>query len=91
MRVALAGGKLASGMLLGGIGLGVASGLEALARELASRLGDVDHELIMGLLQQQYDEQTVLGIREFHSDFSELLETAKISTLVVFIDDLDRL
>lgn len=90
MRVALAGGKLASSMLLGGIGLGVASGLEALARELASRLGDVDHETVMGLLQQQYDEKAVLGIREFHSDFSELLETANISTLVVFIDDLDR-
>ena len=90
MRVALAGGKLASSVLLGGIGLGVASGVEALARELASRLGDVDHETVKELLQQQYDEEAVLGIREFHSDFSELLETAKISTLVVFIDDLDR-
>ena len=90
MRVALAGGKLASSVVLGGIGLGVASGVEALARELASRLGDVDPATVKELLQQQYDEEAVLGIREFHNDFSELLETAKISTLVVFIDDLDR-
>jgi len=30
------------------------------------------------------------NIRDFHKDFAELLKETKISTLVVFIDDLDR-
>ena len=90
MRVAWAGGKLASGMLLGGVGLGITSGIETVARGLANQFGDIDFETAKEFLSQQSDEETVLGIRDFHRDFAELVKESGISTLVVFIDDLDR-
>ena len=90
MRVAWTGSKLASGMLLGGMGLGVSSGIEMLAQSLASHFGNIDYEAAKDFLVQQSDEEDVLGIRDFHRDFSDLLEKSDISTLVVFIDDLDR-
>ena len=90
MRVAWSGSKLASGMLLGGLGLGVTSGIEMLAQSLASHFGDLDYDAVKDLLVQQSEDEDVLGIRDFHRDFSDLLEKSDISTLVVFIDDLDR-
>ena len=90
MRVAWSGSKLASGMLLGGLGLGVTSGIEMLAQSLASHFGNLDYDAVKDLLVQQSEEEDVLGIRDFHRDFSDLLAQSNISTLVVFIDDLDR-
>ena len=90
MRVAWSGSKLASGVLLGGLGLGVTSGIEMLAQSLASHFGNLDYDAVKDLLVQQSEEEDVLGIRDFHRDFSDLLEKSGISTLVVFIDDLDR-
>ncbi len=90
MRVAWTGGKLASGALLGGVGIGVTSGVEALAKSLAGHFNDIDYETAKEFISQQSDDESSLAIRDFHRHFSDLLEETKISTLVVFIDDLDR-
>jgi predicted KAP-like P-loop ATPase len=90
MRVAWAGGKVASGVLLGGVGLGITAGIEALAKSISAQFPDIDYETAKGFLAEQSDKQSVLAIRDFHRDFSDLLKETNISTLVVFIDDLDR-
>jgi predicted KAP-like P-loop ATPase len=90
MRVAWTGGKLASGALLGGIGIGVTSGIETLAKAMAGHFNGIDYETAKEFIKQQSDGESALAIRDFHRDFAELLEETKISTLVVFIDDLDR-
>lgn len=45
-----------------------------------------------GLLQEppEDDKTTRRDIREFRNDFEQLLKEAKLTSLVVFIDDLDR-
>ncbi|MBZ0301227.1 MAG: KAP family NTPase [Anaerolineae bacterium] len=90
MRVAWAGGKIASGVLLGGVGLGVTAGIETLAKAIAGNFQGVEYDDAIEFLKQQSEESPSLAIRDFHRDFAELLNETKITTLVVFIDDLDR-
>lgn len=52
----------------------------------------VDVEQIKELVQEAPESDTNLrqSVRQFREDFAELLKKSQVSTLVVFIDDLDR-
>ena len=67
-------------------------------KEALKSTGDVDPEKIKDLdldqvekvLKAAPEESARQTIREFHSDFEELIKQSKLKKLVVFIDDLDR-
>ena len=92
MRVAWSGGKLAAGLLLGGLGVGITATAEILARQLVEKYPEAKYDDVKDLLSKADDRnrELRLGIRRFHQDFEDLLKTTNIKALVVFIDDLDR-
>lgn len=92
MRVAWSGGKLAAGLLLGGIGVGITATAEVLARQLVEKYPEAKYDDVKDLLSKadERNRELRLGIRKFHQDFEDLLKATNIKALVVFIDDLDR-
>ena len=87
MKVATASVKSGLGLLaLGPIGLTLGA---TDAADIYDKMSKVDFE---GYIDPENEEKKSirLQIREFHEDFSELLEETKIKKLIVFIDDLDR-
>lgn len=78
----------------GGIG-NIALGLNELLRtddkveKIAKAFSDGKYDEYIKKISSS-DSELEMGIREFHSDFGELLKETKIKKLIVFIDDLDR-
>lgn len=89
MKLATAGTKAGLGFLtLGPIGLSLGALDTA---EIVKKLSEADYE---GYIDEKAEDlkgkSLRMEIREFHKDFSELLNETKIERLIVFIDDLDR-
>ena len=73
-----------SALTLGSAGLAIASGVDLLKD--AKEVKPEDY-----IKEENAEEKSLrMGIRDFHSDFEELLKSTKYKKLVVFIDDLDR-
>lgn len=96
MRLSLVIGKYAAGYYLAGqpgLATVAVSDLPGLLKSIAEKSQQLNEDQILKLVEDKVadkQEKTFLSLRDFHSDFTELLEAAEIKTLVVFIDDLDR-
>lgn len=96
MQLASLIGRYALPTFLGHPHLSLAMAGADLAKKVGSRTTDQDKGLPLEdfekVLQKapEGEENIRRNIRDFHSDFATLLTEAKIKTLVVFIDDLDR-
>ncbi|MFO0590452.1 MAG: P-loop NTPase fold protein [Polyangiaceae bacterium] len=93
MRALGLAAKGALSYLAGGLpALGLTAGAElgTHAVEAAGKLGSVDVDEAAKFVKSEPAQELRRGIREFRTDFGELLKEAKIKTLVVMIDDLDR-
>lgn len=80
---------------LGPSGLGITTVSDAVAKiaeVVKNGAENVDTEKIIKAIagKEEQGRQIRKGIREFHTEFEQLLGETKIKTLVVFIDDLDR-
>jgi len=95
MRISLGVGKyFAAHAVAGELGVGLAaiSDIPTIAKEIANQVKDIKAENVEKLIKEDGSERSNIrmAIRDFHDDFNKLLKEANISTLVVFIDDLDR-
>jgi hypothetical protein len=75
-----------------GLALAATVDLPTVAKDIAAKVKDINPDEIEKIIKENKSEpeNIRLAIREFHSDFAELLKETDIETLVVFIDDLDR-
>lgn len=69
---------------------GLAAGAKVLARSLALTADQADVEDLYALEGANATEEPLHAVRAFREDFVKLLEQARITSLVVFIDELDR-
>lgn len=85
LKVAKLGAEAALPMMTGLPLLGPLLGLLPAAKKKEGEAPDLS-----GLLNEAPEESTRTTIREFRQEFAALLDQAKVSRLVVIIDDLDR-
>jgi predicted KAP-like P-loop ATPase len=95
MRLTVGVGKyLAAYALAGNTGLALTAAVDlpTVAKDIATKVKDISPDEIEKIIRENKSEpgDIRLAIREFHSDFTQLLKETNIETLVVFIDDLDR-
>jgi len=95
MRLTVGAGKyLAAYAVAGNTGLllSATTDLPAVAKAIAENVKDIDADEVEKIIKENKTESgdVRLAIREFHTDFAQLLKETDIETLVVFIDDLDR-
>jgi predicted KAP-like P-loop ATPase len=95
MRLTVGAGKyLAAYAVAGNTGLvlSATTDLPAVAKAIADVVKDIDADEVEKIIKENKTESgdIRLAIREFHTDFAQLLKETDIDTLVVFIDDLDR-
>jgi hypothetical protein len=95
MRLTVRAGKyLAAYAVAGNTGLllSATTDLPAVAKAIAEHVKDIDADEVEKIIKENKTESgdVRLAIREFHTDFAQLLKETDIETLVVFIDDLDR-
>jgi len=92
MRVLFALAKYGSAYHLGGGGAVTLAALPDIAMKLAETIDGLDSSAVEDALKKikKGDKSTHINIRDFHKQFSELIELSEINKLVVFIDDLDR-
>jgi KAP-like P-loop domain-containing protein len=92
-------GKLALALYSGdwqgmALGLGGTVDIVKAGKDALSKAKEVDLEEAKKYLKEtdekEEKESVRRSIREFRKDFAKLLETSKIKTLVIMIDDLDR-
>lgn len=93
-------GKNAVALALGGpaaLGLSVGSDLVSSLKDLLLKAKEtgadaIDDEAVAESVRSALgpDKDLRRNVRDFHKDFSKLLDDTDIETLVVFIDDLDR-
>jgi KAP family P-loop domain len=92
-RVLGTAGKYALATALAGpVGLGLAAGTDA-ASAVAQTLTkgkELEVEQLAKLFRPEGGQELRRAIRDFRSDFADLLAETKLKTLVVVIDDLDR-
>lgn len=95
MRVILALGKVGAAYHLGGgeaLTLSALPEISEIADTLAEKIKGLDAAVVEETLgkMKDSDEFAQVDVREFHEEFSELIELSEINKLIVFIDDLDR-
>lgn len=92
LRLAAFAGKVAVPVLAGSPDPSGDADSSGLAADIAAGAKTIAPADAQGLLDAVPEGEDNLrrNIRDFRGDFGELLEEAKIGTLVVFIDDLDR-
>ena len=77
-----------------GLGLTAAADLAGYTQQISEKLGstvkDISSEDIGSFLAEEAGQEARKAVREFRTDFAELLADSKINKLVVLIDDLDR-
>lgn len=87
MKLASAGVKSGLGFLSSGpIGLSLGA---VDSRDILKSFSEVDYDEYVQT-ESNGKKSLRVGIREFHKDFSDLLQETKVEKLIVFIDDLDR-
>ncbi len=75
----------------GGLGTLADITIKSLTNTVLEKAKSISDEDIKGMLSQKTDSADLRqSIKTFHKDFAELLNEAKVSKLVVFIDELDR-
>ncbi len=98
MQLASMAGRYALPTFLGHPHVSLALAGTDIVKRLGSALSDQDKDKRLSpedlekILHKapEGEENIRRNIRDFHNDFAKLLSEAKIKTLVVFIDDLDR-
>jgi len=95
MRLTVGAGKyLAAYAVAGNTGLvlSATTDLTAVAKAIAEVVKGIDADEVEKIIKENKTEagDIRIAIREFHTDFAQLLKETDIDTLVVFIDDLDR-
>jgi predicted KAP-like P-loop ATPase len=86
------GAKYGTDLLLtGGIGTIADITLNSVMSKLGENAKDIDKEGAIQAIKDELNNKEIReDIKQFQSNFSELLEETKIKRLVVFIDELDR-
>ena len=76
----------------GPVGVGLAAGLDVadVMKRSADKLEEVEEGALDKFLEDEQATALRRNVREFRSQFAELLRQTSISRLVVIIDDLDR-
>ncbi len=90
LKITASVGKYALAQVLAGpAGVGLMAGKAILSKAL-DKVKDIDSENVEEFFRGSAGQELRCGIRKFRSDFQNLLDEAKIGTLVIVIDDLDR-
>ena len=87
-----AGKYVLASALAGPVGLGLVAGTDAASAvaQTLTKAKELEVEQLAKLLRPEGGQELRRAIRDFRSDFADLLSETKLKTLVVVIDDLDR-